>query len=261
MAITEQIELLGAGLYKSIPDTLTLCQLPTSSELDYVGSEDFDRVMFEKILPQAVQESIDFEELLEIDYHWILRCLRILNYGPFHTTNAIFCGDCGKISRGEYSVDLTSIECKPFPPGFKNSFTIDKSEFIDFNKTINFHLPTVRNMLNAQKDKAFQTPDGRYNREFARICYTVSAIGDQIGLTPIDVKLIIQRDMSSADYTILKSMVADMSDFGLRAGGKTKCPACGSTNASFMALVDDRFFRPTLGDLRKWKHSRSKGEA
>ena len=35
------------------------------------------------------------------------------------------------------------------------------------------------------------------------------------------------------------------------------CPKCKSKNASFIALVDDRFFRPTMGDLRAWKADRA----
>ena len=42
MAISEKIELLGKGLYDDIPDQLTLKNIPTASELDYVGAEDFD---------------------------------------------------------------------------------------------------------------------------------------------------------------------------------------------------------------------------
>ena len=66
MAISEKIELLGKGLYKDIPDTLTLTSIPTASELDYVGGEDFEKTMIDIILPKAVQESIDFNQLLEI---------------------------------------------------------------------------------------------------------------------------------------------------------------------------------------------------
>ena len=34
MAISEKITLLGKGLYKDIPDVLTLKAIPTASELD-----------------------------------------------------------------------------------------------------------------------------------------------------------------------------------------------------------------------------------
>ena len=41
--VSEQIELLGKGLYckskSNIPDVLTIKSIPTVSELDYVGSE------------------------------------------------------------------------------------------------------------------------------------------------------------------------------------------------------------------------------
>ena len=77
--MSETITLLGKGLYESIPDVLTLKNIPTASELEYVGSEDFDRTMLESILPQSIEEDIDCYDLLEIDYQWICRCLRILN--------------------------------------------------------------------------------------------------------------------------------------------------------------------------------------
>lgn len=260
MAITEQIELLGKGLYKDIPDVLTLKQLPTASELDYVGSEDFEKTMLEKILPQAVEEKINFEDLLEIDFQWILRCLRILNYGPYHTTNAIFCSECGSTSYGEYSVNLNTIGCKSLPDGFVNDIVVKADEFIDFDGDIHLKLPTIRKMLNANKDKAFQSSGGRRNTELARICYMISSIKNKKQLTPVEYKMIIQNDLSSADYMVLKQRVSELVDYGLRAGGSAVCPKCGNPDATFLALVDDRFFRPTLGDLRKWKHDRSSGE-
>lgn len=257
MAISESVELLGKGLYDDIPDVLTLKSIPTASELDAVGSEDFDKVMLEEILPQAVEEKIDFGKLLEIDFQWICRCLRILNYGPYHTTNVIFCDKCGKSSYGEYLVNLETVECKTLPKGFINDLLISKDEFIDFDGDIHIKLPTIRQMLNAGKDKAFQNAEGETNREFARICYMISSIKNKDTLTPPEIKMIIQDQMCSADYMLLKGRVRELADYGLRAGGKTVCPKCGNEDAGFLALVDDRFFRPTMGALRKWRDSRA----
>lgn len=260
MAISEKIELLGKGLYAGtgIPDTLTLSNIPTASELEYVGSEDFEGTMLSKILPQAIEENIDARDLLEIDFQWICRCLRILNYGPYHTTNAIFCGKCGKTSYGEYSVNLNTIDCKPLPPNFKNDIVISKDEFLDYNEDIHVKLPTIQAVLNAHKDKAFQTPTGEVNRELARMCYMISSIGTHDKLTPLEIKMELTTKLSDADYRILKDVVTDLTDYGLRAGGRCACPKCGNQEAAFLALVDDRFFRPTLGDLRKWKDDRRK---
>ena len=36
------------------------------------------------------------------------------------------------------------------------------------------------------------------------------------------------------------------------------CPKCGNTNATFIAMIDDRYFRPTLGDLRSWKTDKNR---
>ena len=258
-ALTEKLELLGKGLYKNIPDVLTLTSLPTISELDYVSGEDFDQTMLEKILPQAVQENVDFGELLEIDYAWLCRCLRILNYGPYHTTNSIFCSECGKTSYGEYRVNLQTIECKPLPDGFVNDLVIKRESFLDFKGDVHIKLPTIRQIINCYKDQAFQTASGKINRELARICYMVTEIKGKKGLTPVEVKLIIQKEFSSADYILLKNAVAELSDYGMRAGGTAQCPKCGSKSAVFLALTDDRFFRPTVGDLREWGNSRSAG--
>ncbi len=260
MAITEKIELLGKGLYENIPDVLTLKQLPTTSELDYVGSEDFDSTMLEKILPQAVEENIHFDDLLEIDFQWILRCLRILNYGPYHTTNAIFCDECRKTSYGEYTVNLNTIQCKPLPKGFTNDVVIKKEEFLDFDGDVHLHLPTVRQMLNARKDKAFQNSAGDSNMELARICYMLKSVKGKKNMNPVEFKILITSEFSAADYIILKERVGDLTDYGLRVGGTAQCPNCGSKDAAFIALVNDRFFRPTLGDLREWKNSRNSGE-
>ena len=260
MALTEQIELLGKGLYEDIPDVLTLSSIPTAAELDYVGSEDFDTTMLESILPKAVKEDIDFKKLLEIDYTWLCRCLRILNYGPYHTTNTIFCDSCGSTSHGEYRVNLNTIPCKPLPPGFVNDIEISKDEFLDFSGNIHLKLPTIQDMLNAEKDKAFQNSRGDTNRPLARMCYMISSIKGKKTLTPLEIKMLIQNDMSSADYIILRSRVNELTDYGLRVGGVAPCPKCGSPSAAFLALVDDRFFRPTLGDLREWKNSRNTGK-
>ena len=51
MSISEKIQLLGKDVYTDIPGELTLKSIPTGSELDYVGAEDFDEVMLTKILP------------------------------------------------------------------------------------------------------------------------------------------------------------------------------------------------------------------
>ena len=257
MAISEKIELLGKGLYESIPDVLTLKAIPTASELDFVGSEDFEQTMLDKILPQAVEEKIDFRQLLEIDFHWLCRCLRILNYGPYHTTNAIFCSDCGATTYGEFIVNLETIECKALPEGFVNDIIVRKEEFIDFDGDVHLKLPTIQQMLNSEKDKAFQFADGRSNAELARLCYMVSSIRGKKDMTPLEIKMKIQNEFSSADYIILKSRVRELADYGLRAAGTAQCPKCASKEAAFLALMDDRFFRPTLGDLRKWKDDRS----
>lgn len=259
--ISEKVELLGKGLYSDIPNVLTLKNVPTASELDVVGSEDFDKTMLETILPQAVEESIDFYDLLEIDYQWICRCLRLLNFGPYYTTNAIFCSKCGKTSYGEYQVNLNTVACNPIPEGFTNEIKITRGEFIDFNGDVTLQLPTIRTILTAYKDKAFQSPTGQTNRELARICYMITSIKGKTTLTPIDVKLMIQQQFSAADYIILKNKVTEMTDFGLRAGGVAQCPTCGNKNAAFIALPDDRFFRPTVGNLQQWKLDRSAGSS
>lgn len=256
MAISETVELLGKGLYTDIPDTLTLTSIPTASELEYVGSEDFERTMLEVIFPVAIKEDVDFKQLLEIDFHWICRCLRILNYGPYFTSNAIYCSHCGS-KYGEYKVNLETIECKPLPEGFVNDIVISKDEFIDFKEDIHIKLPTIQKMMNAEKDPAFKLSSGRLNRVLSRMCYMISEIGARTTLTPVEIKMFLQNELSPADYVILKEKIEELSDYGLRAGGVAQCPECKGTDATFIAIMDDRFFRPTLGDLREWKNSRN----
>lgn len=257
--LSEKIELLGKGVYKDIPDTLTLHGIPTASELDIVGAEDFDKVMLDVILPQAVEEKINFRDLLEIDYQWICRCLRILNYGPYYTTNTIFCSHCRTTSSGEYRVNLNSINCEPLPPGFKNEVKISKDEFLDFNGDVVFSLPTIQQMLNSEVDKAFDTPTGKRNLDLARTCYMIKSIKGNT-LTPLEVKLIIQKEFSAADYMLLRTRIRELSNYGLRAGGSTQCPNCAAMDATFIAFVDDKFFRPTMGDIKAWRADRNKRE-
>lgn len=256
MAISEKIELLGKGLYKGIPDTLTLKAIPTVTELDYVGGEDFQATMLDKIFPEAIEEQIDFRKLLEIDFHWVCRCLRILNYGPYYTTNALFCQDCDEVSRGEYRVDLRSVAVKPLPEKFNNTITISKDEFIDFTGDIVLHLPTIQEAMNAAKDPLFKDSNGDMNLGFSRLCYKITSIGGDSNMPVPDIKFALTKGLSAADFQILKTCSADLTDYGLRGGGTAVCPKCHGKNAAFAAFVDDRFFRPTLGDLRAWKSDR-----
>lgn len=257
--IAEKIELLGKGLYadKSIPDVLTLKAIPTSSELDYVGAEDFEEVMLDKILPLAVEENINFHNLLEIDFYWLCRCLRFLNYGPYMTTHALYCtGNCGEV-RGEARVDMRSVGCKPLPEGFTNDVVIKKNEFLDFKGDVHLHLLTIQEKINAFKDSLFKNAQGQTNREFARLCYSISSIGEEKkDVTPVSVKIAIENQISPADYIVLRERSRELTDYGLRAGGSTVCPRCGKM-ASFIALVDDRFLRPTLGDIKAGRDDRT----
>lgn len=257
--LSEKIELLGKGLYteSKIPDVLTIKSIPTVTELEYVGSEDFDKVMLDSVLPAAIQEKINPRDLLEIDYYWICRCLRFLNYGPYYTTQAIFCTDCHHVSReSEYRVDLRTVPCNPLPAGFNNKIIIGPEQFIDYNHTITISLQTIQTMLNCTKDKVFQKSNGRMNQELARLCYMVTSIDTNTKVTPIDVMYQIEHEMSAADYVILKELAKEYTNYGLVSGGTTVCPNCESTSASFFVSIDDRFFRPTLGDIREWKNSR-----
>ena len=258
MAISEKVELLGKGCYTDIPDVLTVKSIPTASELDYVSAEDFNKTMIEKILPKAVEEKVDFSKLLEPDYYWLLRCLRIINYGPYFTTNAIYCENCGR-EFGEYRCNLNAVECKPFPQGFKNNLKIPREEFIDFNGDVTFQILTVREMMMCEKDESFKDPQtGRTNRELARLCYSIRTMGTDHAMNPVEVRLKLEKDITSADYIIIKEMSDELRDYGLRAGGRTTCPKCGNTNATFIAMIDDRYFRPTLGDLRSWKTDKNR---
>lgn len=257
MAISEKLTLLGKGLYKDIPDVITLKAIPTASELDYVGGEDFQKTMLDVIFPVAIEEKFDYYKLLEIDFLWICRCLRMLNYGYYYTTNAIYCSDCDQISRGEYQVDLRTVEVKELPNGFVNAITISKDDFIDFNEDIVIALPTIQDTMNAARDPLFTDRNGDTNTQLARICYMVKSVGNNNKMTSLEIKYAIQNRLSSADFFVLKSRVNELTDYGLRAGGKVMCPKCHSREAAFVALVDDRFFRPTVGDLRSWKADRN----
>lgn len=257
MAISESIQLLGGNLYKNsnIPSVLTISAIPTSLELEYVTAENFHKTMIEKILPYAVKEKINFYDLLEVDYHWLLRCLRILNYGPYYTTNVLYCDNCGGM-RGDYRVNLNNINCIPIPDTFTGEALISRDEFLDYSGDVKVRLLTVKDFLNASEDKAFMVDNDAVNRKLARLCYSITELSGQRNLTPLECKIIIEDKFSPADYIILQQLAKTATDFGIRAGGSTTCPKCGSTEATFMALIDDRYFRPTMDDLRAWKNDR-----
>lgn len=257
MAVSEKIQLLGKDVYTDIPNELTLTDIPTASELDYVGSEDFDDVMLTKILPQCIKEPIEPKHLLEIDYQWILRCLRFINYGPYAKVGAIFCEDCETTSRGEYQVNLETVACKPLPEGFTNSMIISKDEFLDYNKDIEIHLLTIQEVQNSRKDEQFKTALGQSNTRFARMCYMIKSIGGQ-RVDPVAARLEIQKSMSSADYRILREVISNLEDYGLRGGGTVVCPKCKSPNAHFISFINEAFFRPDVDCLRQWGMDRNK---
>lgn len=254
--MSEKIELLGKGIYTDIPDTLTLKAFPTVTELDYVGSEDFERTMLDTIFPQCIEENINFHKLLEIDFQWICRCMRFLNYGPYFTTNMIICDDCGTI-RQECQVDLRVVDCKPLPPDFNGDVTIKKGDLIDYDKEIHLHMLTIQEALDLRKDKLFFKADGTSNTRYARLCYQISSMGSAKDITPVTAKLEIENNLSRADFLSLLEISADLTDYGLRGAGRCQCPRCHKNSAIFLALADDRFFRPTLGDLRKGRNDRT----
>jgi len=259
MAITETIELLGKGLYgEDIPDTLTLIPMTSTLQMEYEGSESLETTLLDSILPKCVQEKIDFRKLLNIDFQWVLRALRILTFGEFHTTDTIFCRSCDDISRGEYRVNITTIPCRPLPEGFKNTLKIRKEDLMDCGHDIEFKLLTVQEIINARKDKAF-TIAGKHNIELARVCYMISSMNGKKDMKPFEVRLEVDK-LSGPDWVLLKSSMMELLEYGLEATGSTKCPKCGE-EAVFIALVDERFLFATVGDIREWRNSGGRGKA
>ena len=251
--IAEKIELLGKGLYTDIPNQLTLKAIPTVSELDYVGAEDFEATMLDNILPAAVEEKINFHKLLEIDFTWVCRCLRFLNFGPYFTSPSVYCNTCGQVD-GPVQVDLRTVGCIPLPEGFKNDIVIKKDDFIDFDGDVHMKLLTIQERINAFKDPLF-IHNGKVNREYARLCYSITSIGREKSVTPMEVKTTIEQKMNRGDYLTLLDVSKELTNYGLRAGGSTKCPRCGG-DAAFIALVDDRFLRPSVGDIKAGRNDR-----
>lgn len=260
--LSESVVLIGKGLYKTIPDEIKISAVPTASELEFVGAEDFDGCMIRTIFPQVIEnsESMDFGELLDIDYDWICRCLRMKSYGPFFTANRIFCPDCNEVHKGEYQVDLRRVGVNPLPDSFVNKITISAEEFIDVKDDFVMQLPTVRDRLAMNKDSLFQRKNGGMNVTLARICYMTKQIGNQQNLTPVDVRSYIHKNFSSADYEILKDLVNQNDNYGLRFMGQVNCPVCGSENAYFVAYAQDKFFRPSVGDVRSFKSAIRSGD-
>ena len=86
----------------------------------------------------------------------------------------------------------------------------------------------------------------------------ITSIKNKEHLTPVEIKMLIQKEFSAADYVILRNMVSQLSDYGLRAGGSVVCPKCGNHDATYFTLIDDKFFRPSMGDMQEWKNSRNR---
>lgn len=258
-AISEKVTLLGANIYgDDVPKVITISPMPTKLEMNYVAGEDFEETMLKTVLPECIEEKFDLNKLLELDFQWIVRCLRLISYGPHHSVNTIFCESCGKAHKGDYLVNLETIPCVPLPDGFVNEITIHSEEFIDFDGDIKIKLPTIRKIITAYGDNVFKDMSGNPNRELARICYMISEYKGKQNLSPLEIKTKLEKEMSAADYMILAETVSAMTDYGLRAGGKCKCPVCGSSDGVFLTLVDDRFLRPSVRAIRKWRDDRRK---
>lgn len=253
VAPTEQVTLLGNGQYKNIPDVLNISAIPGISELRYVSAEDVDTCMLDEILPQVVKEKINFRELLSIDYEWLCRCIRLLSYGPYHSTNMLGCSDCNEMVYGDYLVDLRTVPCEALPEKWVNDIVIPSREFLDTQSEIRFQLDTIQTRINAFNDKLFKRQGSKdMNRELAIMSYTITAINGKTNLTPIEVKLELEK-LSAIDYTILVEEYNQRLGFGLGMWGKATCPKCKGPNGRFLALADDKFFRPSVLSVRKWR--------
>lgn len=260
--LSEKVVLIAQDAYSTIPNELNVNAVPTATELEYVGAEDFDKAMVNDVLPKVVDDSegMDFSELYDFDYDWLCRCLRLKSYGPYFTTNRIFCPDCNDVHRGEYQVDLRSVPITPMPKGFVNDLTIDADEFIECKDRIYFKLLTVKDKMHIDQDTMFDRSDGTKNLSLARLCYQIKSIGNQKDMTPLDVRQYITKKMSAADYEILKDCVAKLTNFGMHVMGYTACPVCGSKNAYYIALQQDKFFRPSVGDIKQYKSAIRSGD-
>ena len=260
--LSEKVVLIAQDAYSTIPNELNVNAVPTATELEYVGAEDFDKAMVNDVLPKVVDDSegMDFSELYDFDYDWLCRCLRLKSYGPYFTTNRIFCPDCNDVHRGEYQVDLRSVPITPMPKGFVNDLTIDADEFIECKDRISFKLLTVKDKMHIDQDTMFDRSDGTKNLSLARLCYQIKSIGNQKDMTPLDVRQYITKKMSAADYEILKDCVAKLTNFGMHVMGYATCPVCGSKNAYYIALQQDKFFRPSVGDIKQYKSAIRSGD-
>lgn len=245
MAISERIQLLAK--YDNIPSEISVSSIQTDDELRYVGDESYISLMLDTLFPKVIAEKFDFRTLLEIDFHWICRCLRILSFGPIHTTNSIFCDLCHNTSYGEYKVNLNSVRCIPVPQDNPTLMKLHHVEFIDFDQDVFFKLLTIGDVYNLSKDEMFMRKDGRVDTILGKMCYMIRRVGDRDDLEPKQVLSILKDEINSADYHILRGYINSMVDYGLRSGGTAQCPKCGSQEAAFIALPDDRYY------VRPWE--------
>ena len=136
---------------------------------------------------------------------------------------------------------------------------IPRDAFISFKEDIEIQLPTIQDVQNSEKDKQFKDAMGNVNRRFARLCYMIKKIGGHQH-DPVAVRLKLQKELEPADYAILQDEVKKLDNYGLRSGGKVTCPACGGPNGNFLTFIDERFFRPDVDCLRKWRDDRKQRE-
>lgn len=236
MLISEKLRLLGS--YQDIPQTLTISAMTTELELMLVSSEDYYQSMIDDIFPNIISEKFNYLNLLEVDFQWICRCLRILSYGPETTITAITCPDCGQVSYGEYKINFNSVGCSEIPNRLRSGrdvIYIGDNEFW-------YHLLTMKEVISLSDQ-----PD--VHKLVSMICGYSHYIDDDI-----ETKLYWVNKLSCAEYVILSSKLKEVSNLGLCDRGNVQCPKCFSKNSVFILPKDDKFF------VRPWELSNRDSE-
>lgn len=236
MGLSEKVSLLST--YPDIPSVLTISAITTEHELELVSSEDYDRTMIDSIFPKVIKEDIEFYTLLEIDYQWLCRCIRMLSYGNEVTARSIICDDCEAVCQGEYKVDFRYVDCKPLPVGFNNQCKVQTWETFDESIFVRFHLLTIREYLDVL-DTLYLYDN---NAVLSRVCHMIDKVNDIQLDNPVKAKEYILNTMSAAEYQMICNQMLQRADYGLRSYGSIKCPKCKSNNARFLMLPNDIYF-------------------
>lgn len=256
LLMNEEHEFLFDYSDVGIPKTVTLSSYSTGMEQLRLSSDNLNTVMIKDILPQVIDPKIDVRKLLEPDFYLLLRHLRILTWGPFHTVGSFYCKDCpnengtkGKIHKSKRQIDLGTIGvlCPENEADLRTTYTISRDEFVFLDADVTIHMNRCADITLVANTKVKTDGDKALLPIAASI---MSVTGEEF--VEIHEALEWLKSLAPVDSQIIKDAYGEQFNIGLQNRVEFDCPVCGGKAWSYVP-INDNYFRPTKEDIKEWK--------